>query len=270
MITFNDVGINYITESLEIKKAQNHRNSPIIGQDGSDISFISSDAIIISCKSLCLDTELSTDGSTNRINQYIQLSQTYNKTSAPLSLDSATNDLVKGNYFITGFDYSEDTMGNFTINWEFTQEVKFNVTQKTFRVWNKKQALSNAKKTSSNGLDSNTKKLLKDCNTLNTKSNNSKCIKCLQTFLQKQGYFTKHKVDGNYGSNTANAVKSLQKKYKLKTTGEWDIPTRLYFQTKYKYPTITTKDVNGKSTVVGSTVKKASKKSTKKSKSKKK
>lgn len=236
MITFDNVGINYITDSLDIKRAQNHRNTPIIGQDGSDISFVSTDARVITCKSLCLRDEKSTDNNDYRINQYIYMSETFNKVSAPLTLDSVTKTRVIGNYFITGFDYTEDTMGNFTINWEFTEEVIFNVTQKTFRVWNKKQALSNAKKKASTGLNSNTKKLLKDCPTLHQGAAGS-CVKALQQFLQSQGYYTKHKVDSKYFQSTADAVKSLQKKYKLKTTGDWDASTRLYFQIKFKYPT---------------------------------
>lgn len=238
MITFANVGINYITESLEIKKNQNHRNAPIIGQDGSDIAFVSSDAHVITFKSLCLPDELSTDGSTNRINEYIALSQTYNKTPAALAMDSVTKDNVNGDYYITGFDYSEDTTGTFSINWEFTKQVKFNVTQKTFRVWNKAQALSNAKKKSSKGLSSTTKKLLKDCGTMK-KGSTGNCVKCLQTFLQSQGYYTKYKVDGNYQEHTVSAVKALQKKYNIyeeKGNGIWGIITRAVFQKKYKYP----------------------------------
>lgn len=250
MITFADVGINYITDSLEIKRNQNHRNAPIIGQDGSDISFVSSDATVITFKSLCLGDEVSTDGSTNRINQYIQLSQTYNKTQAPLHIESVTSGNVDGEYFITGFDYTENTVGDFTIDWEFTKYIKFNVTKKTFRVWNKKQALSNAKKTANKGLDSNTKKLLKDCGTMKLGYINS-CVKSLQIFLQSQGYYTKHKVDGKYYNSTVEAVKSLQKKYpkklgglKLKANGEWDDNTRTYFQIYFNYPNDISKGIN--------------------------
>ena len=240
-IVFAGVGINYITDSLSVKVNQNHRNSAIVGQDGSDISFVSSDARVISFKSICLKDERTDDGVNPRIQKYVELSRTYNKIDAKLIIDDTNAPDAEGQYYLTGFDYTEDTMGNFDIDWEFTQAVQFNVTQKTFNVWNKAQAKKNAKakmaKQLSGGtnLNSNTKKLLKDCGTMK-KGNTGNCVKCLQHFLQSQGYYTKYKVNGTYNDATTSAVKSLQKKHKLKATGAWDTETLFYFQVKYKYP----------------------------------
>ena len=72
-------------------------------------------------------------------------------------------------------------------------------------------------------------------------STSKKCVKSLQKFLQSKGYYKNYKVDGLYQIYTEKAVKSLQKQYKLKVTGQWDKNTRAYWQKKYKYPTTTKK-----------------------------
>ena len=231
-IIFANIPINYITDSFSVDKTRTHRTSPYVGSRGSNTSYVSTTGRVISFKSLCLRDETGT-GNIPRIQEYIALSETYDEKEAVLTSKSESQ--INGNYILTDFKYSEDTTGNFTIDWEFTEQVPFNVTEKTFRVWNKSKVkgTSNSK---SKGLDANTKKLLKDCPTLHKGAAGS-CAKALQTFLQSQGYYTKHKVDGLYFESTANAVKSLQKKHKLKVTGNWDESTRLYFQIKFKYPT---------------------------------
>ena len=147
---------------------------------------------------------------------------------------------------MTGFDYTEDTQGNFICDWEFTEVMKFNVTAKTFRVWGKATSSTNktkkaTTKTAKNSLNSNVKYLLKTCGTMKKGSTSKKCVKSLQKFLQSKGYYKNYKVDGLYQIYTEKAVKSLQKQYKLKATGQWDKNTRAYWQKKYKYPTTTKK-----------------------------
>ena len=145
---------------------------------------------------------------------------------------------------LTGFDYTEDTNGNYIIDWEFQEVIKFNVTSKTFRVWGKAVSSTNKKKKTTtktsntqNKLSSNIKLLLKSCPLMSKGSSNKKCVKSLQKFLQSKGYYKNYKVDGIYAIYTEKAVKSLQKQNKLKSTGKWDKNTRAYFQKKYKYPT---------------------------------
>lgn len=239
-VTFANVPINYITDSFSVSKTQNHRTSPYIGDKGSNTSYVSSTGKIISFKSMCLNDETGT-GDIPRIQEYIALSETYNQKESTLTSPSYAN--LNGNYILTDFKYSEDTSGNFTIDWEFTEQIPFNVTQKTFRVWNKSK-INTSTKTTKKSLDSNTKKLLNDCPTLSKGSTKTKCVKYLQLFLQSQGYYAKNKVDGKYEDKTVSAVKKLQQKYTknilngklLKTNGKWDENTRTYFQIYFEYP----------------------------------
>lgn len=249
-VVFAGININYIIDQISVKKSQNHRVTPYVGQDGSDVSFVSSESRILSFKSLCLRDETSPHNRGHRVNDYIWLAENYNKTSKALTSPSESD--IDGNYIITGFDYTEDTNHNYELSWEFTEQITFNVTQKTFRVWNKAQAknsnkANNTKKTKTNQISSNTKYLLKNCPVMGRKVSYKgkqykdikgiKCVKCLQIYLQSQGYYKKYKLDGWYNTYTEEAVKGLQKKYKLKTSGVWDKTTIKYFQKKYKYPT---------------------------------
>jgi hypothetical protein len=184
---------------------------------------------------MCLAREQSSMGKNHRINDYEYLYATYEKKAAAFVSSSKSD--INGQYIITNFNYEEDSAGNYEITWEFTEVVPFNVTQKTFKIWNKKTSSSNNKKKTSktNGLNSNLKYLLKTCGTMK-KGSKGKCVKSLQTFLQSQGYYKNYKLDGEYQKYTKSAVESLQKKVKLKATGEWDTNTRTYFQKKYGYP----------------------------------
>ena len=231
-ITFADIPINYITDSFNVDKTRTHRTSPYVGSRGSNTSYVSTTGRIISFKSLCLRDETGT-GNIPRIQEYIALSETYDEKEAVLTSKSESQ--INGNYILTNFKYSEDTIGNFTIDWEFTEQVPFNVTTKTFRVWNKSK-IKGSTNSKTKGLDKNTKQLLKNCGQM-TQGFESNCVKTLQTFLQKEGYYTKHKVQKKYDANTTTAVKKLQQKYKLKATGNWDNTTIKYFQKKYNYPT---------------------------------
>lgn len=240
-ISYHNVDIKYIVESFDVKKPQNHTTSPFVGRNSSTTKFVSSDGRIITFRSLCLNDELANYKGHRipRIRLYKHLANTYNQKPTVLSSLSLSD--IDGNYILTGFDYKEDTSGNFEINWEFTEVAKFNRTQKTFRVWNKAQLTSknkNKNKTKTLKVDSNTKKLLKDCGVLkrNDKKHGIKCVKILQRFLQKKGYYKNYKVDGWYSKYTSQAVKSLQKAKKLKSTGNWNKETRKYFQKKYNYP----------------------------------
>lgn len=234
--------INYIINEISIKTSQSFNTSPYIGAEGSDTTFINSEGRIISFKSLCLEKQKSPHGRGHRINDYIHLAKKYNKKTGVLVSPSESN--INGNYVCIKMDYVEDTGGNYEIEWEFQEVVKFNVVNKTFRIWGKvkKTTTTTTKKktttktSSTSNLSSNIKYLLKDCGTMVKNDKKKKCVQSLQKFLQSQGYYKGYKIDGLYQKYTEQAVKNLQKKFKLKVTGKWDKNTRQYFQKKYKYP----------------------------------
>ena len=246
-IVFEGMNINYIIDEINVEKDQEFNNSPYIGQDGSTSNFISSSGRIISFKSLCKKDEQSPHGRGHRINDYAYLAKNFNKTAKVLTSSSQSN--LNGNYLCTGFNYSEDTAGNYIIDWKFQEVIKFNVTKKTFKVWGKsvssanKQKKTTTKKSGANNLSTNVKYLLKTCPTLSKEKDDSpkKCVKSLQKFLQSKGFYKNYKIDGLYKIYTEKGVKGLQKKCKLKPTGKWDKNTRSYFQKKYKYPAVSKK-----------------------------
>ena len=245
-IVFNGVKINYIINEIQIRVNQDFNTSPFVGTTGSTTDYVSKSGRVLSFSSICKYDEQSTQGRGHRINDYEYLADNYNKTSKVLTSPSQSN--LNGNYLCTGFDYTEDTMGNYNINWEFTEVMKFNVTNKTFRVWGKSVSSANKKKKTTtktsnaeNKLSSNIKLLLKDCPLMSKGSSSKKCVKSLQKFLQSKGYYKNYKIDGIFAIYTERELKKLQKANKLKSTGKWDKNTRNYFQKKYKYPTTTKK-----------------------------
>ena len=155
-IILNGVNINYIIDSIDVKYGLNHSTSPYIGQLGSTTSFISMNSRVITCKSICTNTETDNNGNP-RIGAYISLAGEFAQTPTVLTSQSTSNS--DGNYIITGFDYVEDTTGNYEISWEFTEVEQYNVTSKTFRVWNKSK--KGGKKTAKKHLSSTYKNLLK-------------------------------------------------------------------------------------------------------------
>ena len=240
-IVFGGMYISYIIDEISIKVNQTFNTSAYVGGEGSDTNFISREAKTLTFKSLCLSNQESPHGRGHRINDFIHLSKTYNKKDAVLTSPSTAN--INGNYICTKMDYTEDTTGNYIIDWEFKEVIKFNVTKTTFRVWGKAvtKNSNNTKKTTvtktaTNNLSSNIKYLLKTCGTMKKGSSGKKCIQSLQKFLQSKGYYKGYKVDGVFGVYTEKAVKSLQKANKIKTTGQWDKNTRTYWQKRYKYP----------------------------------
>lgn len=244
-IVFAGMNINNIIKEVQVNKPTNYNTSPYAGGVGSNTNYVSSNGRTLSFKSICTYDEESTNGRGHRINDYISLYQRYYKTAKVLTSPSESN--LNGNYMLTGFDYTEDTQGNYIIEWEFTEVIKFNVTNKTFRVWGKAVSSSNkTKKTTTktsgaSNLSSNVKLLLKSCPLMSKGSSSKKCVKSLQKFMQTKGYYKKYKVDGIFAIYTEQELKKLQKANKLKATGKWDKNTRAYWQKKYKYPTTSKK-----------------------------
>lgn len=242
-IVFAGMNINNIVKEINVNKPQNHNTSSYVGADGSTTNYVSSEGRTLTFKSICTSEEESPHGRGHRINDYKYLAENFNKTPKVLTSPSTSN--INGNYIITKFDYTEDTGGNYNIDWEFKEVIKFNVVSKTFRVWGKSVSSANKNKktttktSNTSNLNSNTKYLLKTCPVMSKGHSGKKCVKALQKFLQSQGYYKGYKIDGLYKIYTEKAVKSLQKKFKRKVTGKWDKNTRNYFQKKYKYPTTT-------------------------------
>ena len=242
-IVFAGMNINNIVNEINVNKHKNHNTSSYVGADGSTTNYVSSEGRTLSFKSICTSEEESPHGRGHRINDYKYLAENFNKTPKVLTSPSTSN--INGNYIITKFDYTEDTGGNYNIDWEFKEVIKFNVVSKTFRVWGKSVSSANKNKktttktSNTSNLNSNTKYLLKTCPVMRKGHSGKKCVKALQKFLQSQGYYKGYKIDGLYQIYTEKAVKSLQKKFKQKVTGKWDKNTRNYFQKKYKYPTTT-------------------------------
>lgn len=241
-IVFAGMNINNIIDEINVSKPSEYNTSKYAGSVGSNTNYISSNGRVITFKNLCTYKEESPNGRGYRINDYLSLhTRYYNKVKV---LTSPSKSKINGNYMLTGFDYTEDTQGNYIINWEFTEVIKFNVTKKTFRVWGKSVSSANKNKkvtvktsNTENKLSSNVKLLLKTCPLMKKGSSSKKCVKSLQKFLQSKGYYKNYKVDGIYAIYTERELKKLQKANKLKATGEWDKNTRAYWQKKYKYPT---------------------------------
>lgn len=241
-IVFAGMNINNIIKEINMNKPQNHNTSSYVGADGSTTNYVSSEGRTLTFNSICTSEEESPHGRGHRINDYIYLAENFNKTPKVLTSPSTSN--INGNYILTDFNYTEDTGGNFNIDWEFKEVIKFNVTSKTFRVWGKSVSSTNKnKKTTTktsnteNKLSSNIKLLLKSCPLMSKGSSSKKCVKSLQKFMQSKGYYKKYKVDGIFAIYTEQELKKLQKAKKIKATGKWDKNTRAYWQKKYKYPT---------------------------------
>jgi len=236
-IIFANTPITNIIGEINIKQTRNYNTSPYVGGTGSSTNYVSELGRVITFKSICTNYDEDI-GSQAPITVFKELAKTYKSKTGVLTSSSRLD--LKGNYLCTGFDVVEDTGNNFTIEWEFTEVLKFNKVKKTFRVWGSaastKKKSTKKTKTSGSKLSKTSKTLLKSCGTLKPSNKTRKCVKYLQKFLQSLGYYKKSKVDGKYGSKTKAEVKKLQKAKKLKQTGEWDKNTLKYFQKKYKYP----------------------------------
>ena len=243
-IVFENIPITNIIDDITITKSRTYNTSPYIGGSGGSTSnFVSELGRVISFKSICPNYD-ETDAE-SPISIFQGLSETYKNKTGVLTSNSHVD--LKGNYLCTGFEIVEDTGNNFTIDWEFTEVLPFNMVKKTFRVWGsaatktasttkKQTAAKTTTKTSGSKLSSTTKTLLKSCGTLSPSNKSRKCVKYLQKFMQSLGYYKKYKVAGIYAKYTKSELKKLQKAKKLKATGNWNKTTLNYFRKKYKYP----------------------------------
>ena len=233
-ITFAKNEIKYIAHSIKITKPKNYSTNTFVGdKNANDITYISTEGKTVTFQSIV------EKGDNNRLTLYRNLAKNYTKKSGVLV---GSKDLgLNGNYFLVKCDEEKLVNGSYHIDWEFLEELKPNIVETTFKRIGKKKKKSTSKKS---GTKTSKKKtstyitvLLTDCGTMKKGKTGSKCVKYLQKFLQKKGYYKNCKIDGDYLSETKKAVTQLQKAYKIKVSkanqGVWDKTTRDYWRKKY-------------------------------------
>ena len=233
-VKFAGVKIYNILDSISKSKERNYTNNTFIGSTGGNsIEYVSTSGTILTFSSV-VDKKDST-----LLSEYRKLAKKYTKKYGVLT---GSSDLaVNGNYYLTDYKEEKKVNGSYVIGWEFTEYVKPNIVKTTFKrigkSATKKTTSTKAKKTSPKKTSKYITILLSDCGTMNYGMTNKKCVKYLQRFLQKKGYYKGYKIDGDYLQYTRAAVKQMQKAYKIKVTkanqGQWDKVTRDYWRKKY-------------------------------------
>ena len=239
-IKFGKVKIKNILNPISKNRERNYSVNTFLGKGGNDIEYLSSNGLVLSFKSVVNRKD------TKRLSAYRKLEKKYRSKKGVLV---GKKDLkVNGNYYLTGYGEEKQTNGAFIISWEFTEYLKPNRVKRTFKrvgkPLSKKQTNNDShpkKSSQKKAVPKKTSKyitiLLTDCGTLEYGQTNSKCVKRLQRFLQKKGYYKGYKVDGDYLQYTRAAVKQMQKAYHIKVSksnqGQWDKKTRDYWRKKY-------------------------------------
>lgn len=233
-VRFAGVNIPYILDSISKNKDRNYNINTFIGSTGGNsVEYISTNGIVLSFSSIVSKDDRSI------LSSYRNLAKTYKEKDGVLV---ASEDLeVNGNYYLTGYNEEKKINGSYLISWEFTEYVKPNVVKATFKrigkSATKKTTTTTAKKTTAKKTSSYITILLTDCGTLKYGMVNRKCVKYLQKFLQKKGYYKRYKIDGDYLKYTKQEVNKLQRAYKIKVSksnqGQWDKVTRDYWRKKY-------------------------------------
>ena len=233
-INFAGVEIRHITEPIHKSKARNYSNNTFVGTSGTnDVEYISSDGRTLTF------TSIVDNGDTETLSNYRTLEKNYTNKSGVLV--GATDLSVNGNYYLTEYAEEKLVTGAYKVDWEFTEYVKPNIVETTFKrigkSATKKTSKNKSKKTSKKKTATYITSLLSDCGTLKYGQTGKKCVKYLQKFLQKKGYYKNYKIDGDYLKYTKQEVTKMQKAYKIKTTkssqGQWDKATRDYWRKKY-------------------------------------
>ena len=237
-VKFAGKPIKYILAPISKNRPRNYNVNTFIGKTGGNsIEYISTEGTTLSFQSIVDKNNI------NLLNTYRTLEKNY-KAKAGVLVGSS--DLkVNGNYYLTSYHEEKQVNGSYLISWEFLEYVKPNIVKTTF----KRIGKSVTKKTNSTTKKTASKKtvpkktstyitiLLTDCGTMKYGMTGKKCVKYLQRFLQKKGYYKGYKIDGDYLQYTRAAVKQLQKAYKIKVSksnqGQWDKTTRDYWRKKY-------------------------------------
>jgi len=232
-VKFAGVEIQYILDSISKSKERNYSTNTFIGSTGGNsVEYLSTNGTILSFSSIVDKDNLTL------LSSYRNLAKNYTNKAGVLvgSSDLAVN----GNYYLTGYNEEKNLNGSYSIGWEFTEYVKPNIVKATFKRIGKsatKKTTNKAKKTTAKKTSSYITILLTDCGTLKYGMVNKKCVKYLQKFLQKKGYYKGYKIDGDYLKYTKQEVNKLQRAYKIKVSksnqGQWDKTTRDYWRKKY-------------------------------------
>ena len=219
-VKFAGVEIQYILDSISKSKERNYSTNTFIGSTGGNsVEYLSTNGTILSFSSIVDKDNLTL------LSSYRNLAKNYTNKAGVLvgSSDLAVN----GNYYLTGYNEEKNLNGS-------------NIVKATFKRIGKsatKKTTNKAKKTTAKKTSSYITILLTDCTTLKYGMVNKKCVKYLQKFLQKKGYYKGYKIDGDYLKYTKQEVNKLQKAYKIKVSksnqGQWDKVTRDYWRKKY-------------------------------------
>lgn len=237
-VTFAKVKIKYILDPISKKEPSNYAINNFLGKTGGNsIDHLFTEGKSLSFKSIVDKKNLSL------LKSYRKLHKTYKSKSGVLV---GASDLdINGNYYLVNYNEEKQVNGSYVITWEFMEYVKPNIVKTTFKrigkSATKKKTSSGSKTTAKKTTAKKTSKyitiLLTDCGTMKYGMTGKKCVKYLQRFLQKKGYYKGYKVDGDYLQYTRAAVKQLQKAYKIKVSksnqGQWDKVTRDYWRKKY-------------------------------------
>lgn len=235
IIDINGTTIPYIEDKINIKEDINNTVNNYVGANsGSNVEYIGNNGKVISFTSVVPPKEIV---SNDLLNDYINKANTWKKK--PYYLICPLQTEINGNYQLTGFDYYFNDKKTAYVSWEFTQVLSVNFKTETFKVFTTK---TNKKSTKTiKQIGTWIIYLLWKCGTLKRKDSAkaSKCVKYLQKFMQKKGFYTKYKLDGKFQYYTQKELKRFQKKYKLKDTGVWDSTTIKYWRKRFKkaYPT---------------------------------
>ncbi len=239
-IIFARVKIKYILDPITKKKDRNYSVNDFIGPNGgNDVEHISTNGTQLSFNSVVGKDNL------RLLNSYRNLAKKYtNKVGV---LNGSSDLAVKGNYYLTEYAEEKRVDGSYLITWGFQEYVKPNIVKTTFKHIGRSATKSNTQKTSKvkKVVPKKTSTfiiiLLGSCGTMKYGMVNKKCVKYLQRFLQKKGYYKGYKIDGDYLQYTRAAVNQLQKAYKIKVSksnqGQWDKTTRDYWRKKYNITT---------------------------------
>ena len=233
-VIFAKVKIKYILDPISKKEQSNYAINNFIGKTGGNsIDHLSTEGTTLSFKSIVSKNESSL------LKSYRKLQKTYASKAGVLAGSSDLD--VDGNYFLVDYNEEKQVNGSYVVSWEFLEYVKPNIVKKTFKRIGKSAKKSTNKNSKKNTSAKKPSKyiisLLSVCGTMQYGMVNKKCVKYLQKFLQKKGYYKNCKIDGDYLSETKKAVNQMQKAYKIKVSksnqGQWDKVTRNYWRKKY-------------------------------------
>ena len=232
-VKFAEVKIQYILDPITKTKDRNYAANTFIGSTGGNsVEYLSTNGTVLSFKSIVNKDDSSI------LSSYRKIAKDYTNKAGVLV--GSTDLAVNGNYYLTSYNEEKRLNGSYIITWEFLEYVKPNIVQQSFKRIGKsatKKSTTKQKKASAKKTSKYITILLSDCGTLKYGMTGKKCVKYLQKFLQKKGYYKGYKIDGDYLQYTRTAVNQLQKAYKIKVSksnqGQWDTVTRNYWRKKY-------------------------------------